>query len=180
MSIDKSTSLEEQYDKIYRYCYLKVKHRELAEDITQETFLRFYERFGHYGNGWTLPYLYRIAHNLCIDEYRRKKKEVLWEMANEGVAEESRRKKKEVLWEMTTEGLAEESQETRIVTKLLIEEVMSVLSEEEKEILLLRYVNEVEIGTICKIYHISRFALYRKIKKAIGKMQNQLKGEEIS
>ncbi len=35
--------LEEQYDKIYRYCYFKVRRRETAEDITQETFLRFFE-----------------------------------------------------------------------------------------------------------------------------------------
>ena len=33
--------LEEQYDKIYRYCYYKLHHREKAEDITQEAFLRF-------------------------------------------------------------------------------------------------------------------------------------------
>lgn len=160
MSMDKSTSLEEQYDKIYRYCYFKVKQRELAEDITQETFLRFYERFGHYGNGWTLQYLYRIARNLCIDEYRRKKTEILSEV--------------------TVEEIADESQENRIVADLFIKDAMAVLSEEEKEILLLRYVNEVEIGIICRIYHISRFSLYRKMKKAKGKLQNRLSKEEFS
>lgn len=36
--------IDEQYDKIYRFCYLRVKHRETAEDITQETFLRYLER----------------------------------------------------------------------------------------------------------------------------------------
>lgn len=159
MSIDKSTSLEEQYDKIYRYCYFKVKKQELAEDITQETFLRFYERFGHYGNGWTLQYLYRIAHNLCVDEYRRKKNLILSE--NE------------------IEEWADEGVENKVISNLVIKEAMSVLSEEEKEMLLLRYVNEVEIGTMCKIYHISRFALYRKIKKAIGKLQKQLGEEEF-
>ena len=30
-----------QYDKIYRYCYYKVKDKNRAEDITQETFLCF-------------------------------------------------------------------------------------------------------------------------------------------
>ena len=159
MSMDKSTSLEEQYDKIYRYCYFKVKNRELAEDITQETFLRFYERFGHYGNGWTLQYLYRIAYNLCVDEYRRKKSVVLLE---NGV-----------------EDRAEEELENRVVSHLMLKEAMQVLSEEEKEILLLRYVNEVEIRTLCKLYHSSRFALYRKIKKAIGKLQKQLGEEEL-
>ncbi len=159
MTIDKSTSLEEQYDNIYRYCYFKVKKQELAEDITQETFLRFYERFGHYGNGWTLQYLYRIARNLCVDEYRRKKNLILSE--NE------------------IEEWADEGVENKVISNLVIKEAMSVLSEEEKEMLLLRYVNEVEIGTMCKIYHISRFALYRKMKKAIGKLQKQLGEEEF-
>lgn len=33
--------LEERYDKLYRYCYMKTRHPQAAEDITQETFLRF-------------------------------------------------------------------------------------------------------------------------------------------
>ncbi|MCM1362233.1 MAG: RNA polymerase subunit sigma-24, partial [Clostridiales bacterium] len=39
-----SFDISDQYDKIYRYCYLRVKKREIAEDITQETFLRYLER----------------------------------------------------------------------------------------------------------------------------------------
>ena len=38
-----SADLQDKYKKIYRYCYLRVKNRETAEDITQETFLRFIE-----------------------------------------------------------------------------------------------------------------------------------------
>ena len=37
--------LQEQYDKIYRYCYFKLYDRNLAEDITQETFLKYYEHY---------------------------------------------------------------------------------------------------------------------------------------
>lgn len=44
-----SMDLEEQYDKIYRYCYFKVHQRETAEDITQETFLRFLDSSDDYG-----------------------------------------------------------------------------------------------------------------------------------
>ena len=36
--------LSEQYDKIYRYCYFKVHHCQTAEDITQETFLRYFSK----------------------------------------------------------------------------------------------------------------------------------------
>lgn len=40
-----SELIKEQYDKIYRYCYFKLHNRELAEDITQETFLRYLEKY---------------------------------------------------------------------------------------------------------------------------------------
>ena len=36
--------IRDQYDKIYRYCYHKVKNAVLAEDLTQETFLRFFSQ----------------------------------------------------------------------------------------------------------------------------------------
>lgn len=155
MSVDKSTALEEQYDKIYRYCYFKVHRQETAEDITQEAFLKFYERYGHYGNEWTLQYLYRIAHNLCIDEYRKP------------------------VMEQISDEMTEKGHEDETLTKLLIKEALSELSEEEKEILLLRYVNEVPVSVICKIFQISRFALYRKTKSAIKKLQSKLGEEEL-
>ena len=150
MSMDKSTDLEEQYDKIYRYCYFKVRRQEVAEDITQETFLRFFERYGHYGNAWTLQYLYRIAHNLCVDEYRKP--------AMEQIPEE----------------MYEESREDEVVTRLMMKDILASLSEEEKELLLLRYVNEVPVTAICQILQISRFALYRKLKKALHKLKMEL------
>ena len=84
-----------------------------------------------------------------------------------------------ILSENEIEEWADEGVENKVISNLVIKEAMSVLSEEEKEMMLLRYVNEVEIGTMCKIYHISRFALYRKMKKAIGKLQKQLGEEEF-
>lgn len=150
-----SMDLEEQYDKIYRYCYFKVRGRERAEDITQETFLKFYERFGHYGNEWTLQYLYKIAHNLCIDEYR---KPIMGQISEE----------------MSVEGHEEET-----LTRLFIKEALAELSEEEQEILLLRYVNEVPASVIAGILQISRFALYRKMQRSMKKLRDKL-GEEGS
>ena len=36
--------LEEQYDRIYRYCYYRIHNQQLAEDITQQVFLKYFER----------------------------------------------------------------------------------------------------------------------------------------
>ncbi|MGE5571618.1 MAG: RNA polymerase sigma factor [Bacteroidota bacterium] len=46
--------------------------RELAEDVTQETFLRAYSNLARYDPGYPFrSWLYRIAANLCVDALRR-------------------------------------------------------------------------------------------------------------
>ena len=122
-----STDLEEQYDKIYRYCYFKVQSRETAEDITQETFLRFLENKTYKDTGKSLHYLYTIARNLCIDEYRRQKDEPL---ENE---------------------IPENNLEDHMLTKISLKTALSQLNEMDRELLLLRYVNEVPVSEISKI-----------------------------
>jgi len=37
----RSLNLEEQYDRIYKYLYFRLHDQHTAEDLTQETFLRF-------------------------------------------------------------------------------------------------------------------------------------------
>lgn len=62
------------YDAIYAYCWRHVGQRELAQDLTQTTFLRFWQHRDRYiHDGRELNYLYTIAGNLCKDWCRRKK-----------------------------------------------------------------------------------------------------------
>ena len=72
-----SFDLDEQYDKIYRYCYFKLHSKELAEDVTQETFFRYLKHYNCITTVSALQYLYTIARNLCVDEYRKPKSESL-------------------------------------------------------------------------------------------------------
>ena len=53
-----------QYDKLYRYCYFKLHNRDLAEDVTQEAFLRYFESYRHLREGQAVKCLYTIARNL--------------------------------------------------------------------------------------------------------------------
>ena len=64
--------LKEQYDKLLRYCYMKTKDRFTAEDIVQETFLKFWQSCSYKDTGKETAYLYTIARNLCMNEFRRK------------------------------------------------------------------------------------------------------------
>lgn len=50
---------------------------------------------------------------------------------------------------------------------MIIDEALDSLSYEEKELLLLRYVNEESVMTISDLYKCSRYSMYRKLKKAL-------------
>ncbi len=144
--------LEEQYDKIYRYCYFKIRHCQTAEDITQETFLRFFKKQLSLDSEKELPYLYTIARNLCIEEYRKGSKEKVCEI---------------------NEELSHDPTEEWI-DNIAMKNVISKLPQDEQELLLLRYANEVPIASICKITGLSRFVIYRKTSRILKYLKAEL------
>ncbi len=150
--------IEEQYDKIYRYCYFKVHHQQLAEDITQETFLRYYKQELHLTKDKELRYLYTIAKHLCIDSFRQKPMEI----AEDVVLEPS--------YDPTREW----------VDQLTLRAVIERLPDEEREMIFLRYVNELSMASISSIVGVSRFAVCRRITKALKWLKEELKREEFS
>lgn len=57
---------------IYRFVFLKLPTREIAEDVTSEVFLRFWQSLlDHKDIKNVRAYLYQIARNLIVDYYRR-------------------------------------------------------------------------------------------------------------
>lgn len=150
-----SIDIEEQYDKIYRYCYFKLHNRELAEDITQEAFLRFLEHYNCLTAVSALKCLYTIARNLCVDEYRKSGTESI------------------------DESIPDTAMEEKLITNLTVRAALSRMPLEEQELLLLRYVNEVPVAAIAKIYGISRFSVYRKLTSASERFREELRKEDL-
>ena len=149
-----SFDLEEQYDKIYRYCYFKLHSSGLAEDVTQETFLRYLEHYNGITTASALNYLYTIARNLCVDEYRKPKTEPV------------------------DESMPDDAMEEELVRNLAVRGALSRLTPDQQELLLLRYVNEVPVSALGKIYGLSRFAIYRKITSASNQLREELRKED--
>lgn len=150
-----SVDLNEQYDKIYRFCYLRVGQRELAEDITQETFLRFLERPQYRTVSKTLQLLYTIAGNLCADEFRRPRTDVL----DEDTADMN-------------------DTEEQLLTGAALRTALSHLSDEDRELVLLRYVNEVPMKALSAVTGQSRFTLRRRLKAALAQLRGELGKED--
>jgi RNA polymerase sigma-70 factor (ECF subfamily) len=76
---------DQYHDAIFRYCLWKSHDRAVAQDLMQETFLRFWiclqrkQKVLH-----TRAFLYRIAHNLFINSVRKKKEESLDHLLESG------------------------------------------------------------------------------------------------
>lgn len=136
--------IEEKYDKIFKYCYMKTKDKHVAEDLTQETFLRFFENHKYKDVGKEMAYLYTISRNLCNDYFRQTPTIEL------------------------DENLVDEKSNQK---KIYIEEALEKLKDNEKELLFLRYTNEETINDIAKYYQVSRFVINRRIKKALNNLK---------
>jgi len=64
---------DQHHESIFRYVWLRVGDRHLAEDLTGDVFMRMLAALPHY-QAVGLPFrawLYRIAHNLLVDHFRK-------------------------------------------------------------------------------------------------------------
>lgn len=149
-----SADLKEQYDKIFRFCCLRVHNRETAEDITQETFLRFLENPQYNAISEQIKILYTIAGNLCTDEFRRKQIVPL------------------------PDDLPDETDSESIWNEhIMLKNAVYSLSENDRELVLLRYVNEVPMSVISKLYNVSRFSLNRRLKRILSQLRDSFEKE---
>jgi RNA polymerase sigma factor (sigma-70 family) len=156
--MDKATKKQflEAYDAyseaIYRHCYFRVYSKERAEELVQETFMKTWEYLagGEKIRESIRPLLYRIATNLIIDDSRKKKETSL-----------------EALLELNpgAEPGREDDLKRRILWKQLLEE-MNGLEEDERNILVLRYVDDLDPKDIAKILNISANHVSVKINRA--------------
>lgn len=140
------------YNKIYRYCFYKMRNSVIAEDITQEAFLKYFAQNKNLKRGEDTAYLYTIAKNLCIDYFRKKREEAL-------------------TGDFPQEDFCDNSD-----TKLAVREALERLGEQYKEILLLRYLGGLSANETAQTLEISRFKVYRLEKAALAEMKKYLKG----
>jgi RNA polymerase sigma-70 factor (ECF subfamily) len=76
-----SSAFAEIYDyfseKIYRFIYFRVGHKEVAEDILADTFVKAWQKINQINSPLALSaWLYQIARNNIIDYYRVRKETV--------------------------------------------------------------------------------------------------------
>ena len=149
-----SEFISQNYDAIYKYCCWKVRNPLDAEDLTQETFLRFVKNLDSYTDkGKPTALLYTIARNLCINKSRQKATITL-DMA---------------------ENIQCENKTEEIENRIMLEQYLYTLSAEQQEILQLRFGHSFQINEIAEITGLSRFTVMYRIKTALTQLNKKMK-----
>jgi RNA polymerase sigma-70 factor (ECF subfamily) len=120
-------------DRIFRYVFFRVTDTETAEDLTSEVFLKAWENLHRYRpEGPFLAWLYTIARNTVIDHYRTHKATVDLEKA--GLKHDPRLDERLDLQE-DVESLRG---------------AMSSLTNEQRDVLTLRFIVELDTDQIAE------------------------------
>lgn len=142
------------YQKIYRYCRINTGSNEKAQDICQETFVKAYKKINNFKTegAWSFQaFLFTIARNMIIDDSRRKK---------EANIEDYEQLQSHV-------NLYDEYDRQEGIKKM--QKVLLKLNEEERQIVVLRYFEELPSAEVAKILGINDGALrvrtFRVVKK---------------
>ena len=146
-------------DDLFRFCILKVSSRVVAEDLTQEVFMRFWQQVrggAEIDNERAL--LYTIARNLVIDWYRKKKEQSLDVMTEAG-------------FEFASDDYRTIEQHAEVREVL---DVVRDLDEPSREALTLRFVDGLSPKDIAEITGETANAVSVRINRALKKVQDHL------
>ncbi|MFA7171540.1 MAG: RNA polymerase sigma factor [Candidatus Paceibacterota bacterium] len=164
-------AFEQVYDfyvpKIFRFIFLKIGNKENAEDLTSETFMRFwsYIRKEKINKESAEPILYKIARNLIIDFYR--KKEIITMEIDEAIVNQVSVQQKAFI--------------DKMINREEIKEMMSSLREirdEYQEIIILRFVEELKIEEIAEITGKTKGSVRVLSHRALKSLEKVMKLKE--
>ena len=161
-------ALGELYDRyapaVYAYLYRRVGDAQLAEDMTGETFVRVLKAI-RAKRSWHTSFrawLYRIAHNVVVDEYRRRGKmsTVSWSG-----------------WSMAVDGDDPDSAMIERWTWEQIRQAISRLTEDQQQVLALRFGEQLSARHVAKVMGKSVGAVEALQHRALAALRRIL-GEE--
>ncbi|MBC7886602.1 MAG: sigma-70 family RNA polymerase sigma factor [Ferruginibacter sp.] len=144
-------------DRIYTSIYLLVKDKYMAEDLFQDVFIRIIDTLkgGRYKDeGKFLPWALRIAHNMCVDHFRKIKR-------SPSIKTSDDRDIFEVL------NFSEPSAETRMMQSQSHERVrkmIDMLPDDQREVIILRHYADLSFKEIADLTKCS-------INTALGRMR---------
>lgn len=149
--------LERHYERIYNTILFMVKDSYLAEDLIQEIFIKIIDNLKqkkYNEEGKFLPWALRISHNFCVDHFRKVKRTPTIKTGDD-----------QDLFEIIKHSdHPADYKMTRSQTHKNIQELVDLLPEEQREIIVLRHYANLSFKEIAQMTNCS-------INTALGRMR---------
>lgn len=140
------------YPEILRYCLWHTSDRQTAEDATQETFLKAVRHLDNYiHHGKFRAFLFKIAVNICTDLWRHSKMQAPYERED-----------------YIEPGFAEAESD------LSMKKMLDTLPDNQREVVILRYVHELKIREIADILTEPLRTVQSRLRTALKTLEKNL------
>lgn len=131
-----STLYNDFFQRIFRFIFLRVSHKETAEDLTEDVFIKAFEAIAKLEDPKLFQsWIYQIAKNKIIDHYRKSKVDIALEEV-----EDILEYRDEIGFKIDND-----------VAKSKIIETLNLLSKEQKQVISLKFFEDLDNTTIAKL-----------------------------
>jgi RNA polymerase sigma factor (sigma-70 family) len=168
--------LHKHKDKIFTGILILVKDHALADDIFQDTFIKVIDNLRqkkYNEEGKFLPWVNRIAHNLCIDHFRKLKKENKFEVDDEDFDIINY-----IPDEATLTNIAEPLvDEFDILNILDLAKLIQLLPDEQREVLFLKHFKNYKFKDIAEMMHTSLPTTLGRMRYGLQNLKKLIENE---
>lgn len=151
---------------VYRYILLRTRHKQTSEDLTQTVFLKAYNslsKFNYTGSA-PLAWLFTIARNCIIDFFRK----------SSNIQTES---EELLVYTPTNDDFVNELSQKQEFDA--IKNCIKTLSEEQQEVIVLKFINDLTNTEISQILGKSEEAIRQLQSRGIKNLRKMTTGNEI-
>ncbi len=158
--------------QIFRFLLASTRDIDLAETLTQECFLKAHRNWSSFrGESTAMTWLMRIAINLQKDHWRNRRMQ-FWRQTRTNAVD----------LDEASEWLpsGESSQEQRLLAQERVSQVWHAvegLSERQRTVFLLRFVEELELSEIAQTTGLSEGTVKAHLSRALGRVRRELGGK---
>ena len=168
-----SLVVERHRPQIFRFLLASTRDVDLAETLTQDCFLKAHRNWGSFrGESSAMTWLMRIAINLQKDHWRNRRMQFWRHTQTNSVDMED-------AGEWLPSG--ESSAEKQLLAREQVSHVWTAvkgLSERQRTVFLLRYVEEQELSEIARATGLSEGTVKAHLSRAVGKVRTELGGKQ--
>lgn len=163
------TFVRKYYDDIFTYCARHCSDLKYAEDLTQDTFVRFITGLSDYRHaGKAKNYLYTVVGNLCKNYYRKLREIPFGEFPPE-----------EGIYAGNGYGqAASDSPEEEVTDRLMIEQALAKLPGEFEEMIRMYYFRELKMTEIAESLGIGIPLVKYRLRRGKEMLREILEKEE--